>query len=64
MKELEYISSAGLRVLMIMRKALADGRNFSSQKKEALAALPMLSSVLTKDEMKMVRVTNKNIDEF
>ena len=29
MKELEYISSAGLRVLMIMRKALADGNNFS-----------------------------------
>ena len=29
MKELEYISSAGLRVLMIMRKALGDGRNFS-----------------------------------
>ena len=29
MKELEYISSAGLRVLMIMRKALDDGKNFS-----------------------------------
>ncbi|MBQ9383443.1 MAG: anti-sigma factor antagonist [Ruminiclostridium sp.] len=29
MKELEYISSAGLRVLMIMRKALDDGNNFS-----------------------------------
>ena len=29
MKNLEYISSAGLRVLMIMRKALADGKNFS-----------------------------------
>ena len=29
MKELEYISSAGLRVLMIMRKALDDGKDFS-----------------------------------
>ena len=29
MKELEYISSAGLRVLMIMRKDLSDGKNFS-----------------------------------
>ena len=29
MKELEYISSAGLRVLMIMRKALSNGNNFS-----------------------------------
>ncbi len=29
MKELEYISSAGLRVLMIMRKSLSDGKNFS-----------------------------------
>ena len=29
MSALEYISSAGLRVLMIMRKALADGNNFS-----------------------------------
>lgn len=28
-KELEYISSAGLRVLMIMRKALTDDNNFS-----------------------------------
>ncbi len=29
MSELEYISSAGLRVLMIMRKALSDGKDFS-----------------------------------
>ncbi len=29
MKELEYISSAGLRVLMIMRKSVADGKDFS-----------------------------------
>ena len=27
--KLEYISSAGLRVLMIMRKALSDGKDFS-----------------------------------
>lgn len=29
MKELEYVSSAGLRVLLIMRKGLADGQEFS-----------------------------------
>ena len=29
MSELEYISSAGLRVLMIMRKELSDGKDFS-----------------------------------
>ena len=29
MKELEYISSAGLRVLMIMRKSVDDGKDFS-----------------------------------
>ena len=29
MKELEYISSAGLRVLLIMRKALTDSNSFN-----------------------------------
>ncbi len=29
MKELEYISSAGLRVLLIMRKSIADSKDFS-----------------------------------
>ena len=29
MKELEYVSSAGLRVLLIMRKALTDSNSFN-----------------------------------
>ena len=36
---------------------------FGSQKKEALAALPMLSSALTEDEMKMVRDIYESVPE-